>query len=126
METATVTQKVSLYERLGGEHVVRKIVNDTLDKNLKNPLIGHYFQNIDMDNLKRLVFEFFSMGTGGPGQYTGRDMPSSHKHLKLTEQDYQSSNSDLLEALRENGIPEPEQKEVIALLDTMKADVISQ
>ena len=125
METATVTQKVSLYERLGGEHVVRKIVNDTLDKNLKNPLIGHHFQNIDMDNLKRLVFEFFSMGTGGPGQYTGRDMPSSHKHLKLTEQDYQSSNSDLLEALRENGIPEPEQKEVIALLDTMKADVIS-
>ena len=94
MENSTVTQKVSLYERLGGELGVRKIVNDTLDKNFNNPLIGHYFQNIDMDNLKRLVFEFFSMGIGGPHQYTGRDMVSSHAHLKLSEADYQSSNAD--------------------------------
>lgn len=118
------TKKASLYERLGGEAKVRKIVNDTLDKNFNNPLIGPHFQKIDMDKLKRLVFEFFSMGTGGPHKYTGRDMASSHANLKITEADYNSSNDDLLEALDENGVGEEEKRDVIALLDTMKGDVI--
>jgi hemoglobin len=74
MDNATTTQEPPLYERLGGEIGVRKIVNDVLDKNSNNPLIGYHFRNIDMDKLKQLVFEFFSMGTGGPHKYTGRDM----------------------------------------------------
>ena len=114
----------SLYERLGGEAKVRKIVSDTLDKNLNNPAIGRYFQNIDMNNLKRLVFEFFSMGTGGPHSYSGRDMASSHANLKITEADYNSSNDDLLEALAENGVGKDEQREVIAILDSLKGHVI--
>jgi truncated hemoglobin YjbI len=125
METVQNTTKpATLYERLGGEAKVRKIVNDTLDKNLHNPAIGSYFQKVDMENLKRLVFEFFSMGTGGPHKYTGRDMTNAHANLKITEADYNSSNDDLLEALEENGVGEEEQREVIAILDTLKGHVI--
>lgn len=120
----TATKTATLFERLGGEAKVRKIVNDTLDKNLRNPAIGAYFQKLDMDNLKRLVFEFFSMGTGGPHKYTGRDMASAHSNHKITEADYNSSNDDLLEALEENGVGEKEKKEVIAILDTLKQQVI--
>jgi hemoglobin len=120
----TKTKPATLYDRLGGEAKVRKIVNDTLDKNSRNAAIGSYFQKIDMDNLKRLVFEFFSMGTGGPHKYTGRDMASSHANLKITEADYNSSNDDLLEALRENGVGPNEQREVIAILDSLKSHVI--
>ncbi len=76
--TTTTTEKPSLYERLGGELRVRKIVNDVLDKNLNNPAIGHHFQKVDMNKLKQLVFEFFSMGIGGPHRYTGRDMRTTH------------------------------------------------
>ena len=63
METIEkMTKTATLYERLGGEVKVRKIVNDTLDKNFRNPVIGPYFHKLDMDNLKRLVFEFFFHG----------------------------------------------------------------
>ena len=125
MEKVEIKIKTAtLFERLGGEAKVRKIVNDTLDKNLKNPAIGAYFQKLDMDNLKRLVFEFFSMGTGGPHKYTGRDMANAHSNHKITEADYNSSNDDLLEALQENGVAEKEQREVIALLDTLKGQVV--
>lgn len=86
--TATTNQKLSLYERLGAESGVRKIVNDVLDKNLNNPVIGHHFQKVDMDKLKQLVFEFFSMGTGGPHTYTGRDMRTTHTNLNISEEDF--------------------------------------
>lgn len=58
------------------------------------------------------------------GEYTGRDMASAHSNHKITEADYNSSNDDLLEALGENGVGEEEKREVIALLDTMKQQVI--
>ncbi|MEX2234593.1 MAG: group 1 truncated hemoglobin [Cyclobacteriaceae bacterium] len=125
MEKVQITTKTTtLYERLGGEAKVRKIVNDALDKNYNNPIIGHHFKKVDMKKLKQLVFEFFSMGTGGPHKYTGRDMPTSHASLNITEDDFQKSNIDVTLALQENGVGESEINEVISILDSMKRDVI--
>ena len=122
--TTTNNKKPTLYERLGGEARVRKIVNDILDRNLSNPDIGHHFQKVDMNHLKQLVFEFFSMGTGGPHQYTGRDMRTAHMNLNITERDFLLANDDTLNALEENGVGEVEQNEVIAILNSMKNDVV--
>lgn len=125
MDTTTITnQQPTLYERLGGEEGVRKIVNDILDRNLNNPVIGHHFQKVDMDKLKQLVFEFFSMGIGGPHTYTGRDMRTAHTNLNISEVDFLRGNYDVVLALEDNGVGEAEKNEVIAILDSMKNDVV--
>lgn len=124
--TASTTQTATLYERLGGEPGVRKIANDILDKNLNNPRIGHHFRKVDMGRLKQLVFEFFSMGIGGPHQYTGRDMLTTHTGLHITEEDFQIANQDTVDALKENGVGEAEINEVIAILNSMKGEVVGK
>lgn len=123
---ATTNQKLSLYERLGGEQKLRKIVNDILDKNFNNPQIAHHFRNTDMNKLKQVVFEFFSMGTGGPHTYTGRDMRSSHESLGISESDFSIGNDDVLKALQENGVAKAEIDEVIGILDSLKGDVLGK
>ena len=123
--TQKITKTASLFERLGGEEKVRKIVNDVLDRNYDNPLIGHHFQKVDLNKLKQLVFEFFSMGTGGPHQYSGRDMRSAHNGLNITKDDFERANLDTILALRENGVGEAEINEVIGILDSMRRDVIA-
>ncbi|WP_276502331.1 group I truncated hemoglobin [Terrimonas pollutisoli] len=123
--TSATTQKPSLYERLGGEQGLRKIVNDILDKNFSNPKISHHFKNVDMNKLKQLVFEFFSMGTGGPHIYTGRDMRSAHAHLGISQRDFSLGNDDVSEALKENGVSKAEIDEVIGILNSMKGDVVT-
>ena len=125
MDTTT-TQKPSLYERLGREQKLRKIVNDILDKNFNNPEIAHYFRNTDMNKLKQLVFDFFSMGTGGPHTYTGRDMRSSHTSLGISEKDFNIGNEDVLKALQENGVAKAEIDEVIGILDSLKGEVLGK
>ncbi len=42
----------------------------------------------------------------------------------MTEGDFLSSNNDVMEALEENGVGEKEINEVIAILDSMKGDVV--
>jgi truncated hemoglobin YjbI len=121
--TFTNTQK-SLYERLGGESGVRKIADDVLNKNLSNPLISHHFQDIDMDKLKQSVFEFFSMGTGGPHKYTGRDMRTAHTGMKINEQEWISGTDDMISAMNDNGVGEAEKKEVLAIFDSLKAEIV--
>ena len=121
--TATTTQK-PLYERLGGEPGVRRIANDVLDKNSNNPIIGYHFRNIDMQKLKQLVFEFFSMGTGGPHNYAGRDMRTAHTGMNISEKEWVSATDDMLWALAKNGIAQEEKNEVIAILESQKGDVV--
>ncbi len=121
---ATTTQKPTLYERLGEEPGVRRIVNDTLDKNSNNPLIGYHFRNIDMDKLKQLVFEFFSMGTGGPHKYTGRDMRTSHTGMNINEQEWVSATDDTIWALDTNEVGQEEKNEVIAILESLKGEIV--
>ena len=125
MNNAEKNQKPSLYDRLGGEQGVRKIANDVLDKNLNNPLISHHFQTVDMTRLKQLVFEFFSMGTGGPHQYTGRDMRNAHAKLGITGNDFNLGNDDMLKALQENNVPQAEIDEVMGILNSMRGDVVT-
>src|SRR6478672_4037719 len=124
METQKNNQQPSLYERLGGEQRVRKILNDVLDRNLNNPLIGNHFRQVDMNRLKQLVFEFFSMGTGGPHTYTGRDTRSAHAHLVLNEKDFELSNEDVIIAFKENGVAQTEIDEVIGILNSLKGEVL--
>ena len=116
----------TLYERLGGESGVRKIVNDVLDKNQSNPKIGHYFDDVDMDKLKNTVFEFFSMGIGGPHQYTGKDMVAAHEGLNISDAEFELGNEDTVEALQENGIENEEIEEVVGILNSMRGDVVGK
>jgi truncated hemoglobin YjbI len=126
MSNSTTTPKPSLFERLGGEAKVRKIVNDVLDKNSGNPLIAHHFSNIDMGGLKQKAFEFFSMGTGGPHQYTGRDMKTAHANMNISIEEYDSATDDTLSALDDNGVGPEEKNEVLAILEYLKADIITK
>ena len=124
--TATVQPKPTLFERLGGEANVRKIVNDVLDKNSRNPLIAYHFNKIDMKSLKEKAFEFFSMGTGGPHQYAGRDMRTAHADMNISLKEYNSATEDTLSALDENGVGQEEKNEVLAILEHLKADIVER
>lgn len=124
MSTQNSTPQTSLYEKMGGESNVRNIVNDTIDKNASNPLIAHHFEKIDLNKLKTLVFEFFSMGTGGPHSYTGRDMLSSHTGLNITDEEWDSATEDTIWALEKNGIKNDTLDEVLAILESLKGQIV--
>jgi Truncated hemoglobins len=121
--TVTNTQK-SLYQRLGGEPGVRKLADDVLDRNLSNPLISYHFRDIDMGKLKQLVFDFFSMGTGGPHKYTGRDMRTAHTGMKINEEEWISGADDMISVMNDNGVGEAEKNEVLAIFDSLKGEIV--
>ncbi|WP_373395897.1 group 1 truncated hemoglobin [Algoriphagus halophilus] len=124
MSTQASHSNQTLYQRLGGEMKLKIIVDDVLDKNASNPMIAYYFEKIDMDRLKLLVFEFFSMCIGGPHSYSGRDMRTAHTGLNITDEEWDSGTEDTIWALDKNGVDPSTRDEVIAILETMRGDIV--
>lgn len=71
-------QAQSLYERVGGEAGVARLVEAFYDRVLADPELSPFFAKVPMDKLRRMQVEFFTSALGGPLQYSGR--PLAHVH----------------------------------------------
>jgi hemoglobin len=115
----------SLYERLGGEERIKRLAADILDNHYRNPLIRSRFEKVsDRAALERHSVEFLCAGSGGPQTYTGRDLVSAHKGMNVSEQELIAAIDDILAAMTKNGYDPAEKNEVVAILYSLKGDVV--
>ena len=115
----------TLYQRLGGATGMTRLVDDVVAAHLSNPIVKTRFENVkDLDHLKQMACEFFSAGSGCPEPYTGKDMITAHKGMNISEQEYLAVTDDIVEAMNKNGIDEDSKKDVIAILYSLKGQII--
>ena len=62
--------------------------------------------------------------TGGPQKYTGRSMRDSHADLKITEGEWVAFCDDFQHTLDKFKVPAAEQKELFAIVQSTKADIV--
>lgn len=115
----------TLYARLGGADGITRLVNDAVDAHLNNPVIKTRFANArDIEHAKRMSVEFFCAGSGGPESYSGRDMLTTHRGMNISEQEFLAVVDDVLGAMDKNSVGEEEKKDVLAILYSLKGDII--
>jgi truncated hemoglobin YjbI len=74
-------QGIPLYDRIGGDKAMELAVDLFYRKVLEDDLVGHFFEDIDMEGQRLKQKSFLSMVFGGPYQYSGLDIRVSHQHL---------------------------------------------
>lgn len=115
----------TLYERLGGAGAIAQLVEDAVAAHLNNPVVQTRFVNTkDIEHAKKMSREFFCAGAGGPETYTGRDMLTAHRGMNISEQEFIAVVDDILGAMDKNQVGETEQKDVLAILYSLKGDII--
>lgn len=115
----------SLYERLGELDGIKAIVDDAVDAHLASPIVGPRFAVIeDIEHAKQVAAEFFASGAGGPLQYTGRDMLTTHKGMNISEQEFIAVVDDILHALEKNGVDADTRNEVLVILYSLKGEIV--
>jgi hemoglobin len=114
----------SLYERLGEMDGIAKIVKDTVALHHENPAIGHFFDGVDDDKLIAHVTAFFAAGTGGPANYEGRDMTSTHASMNMSHADFNSAVNDVATAAAANGIDADTIAAVGVILESLRPAVM--
>lgn len=115
----------TLYQRLGGADGISRIVDDVMAAHLGNPIVKARFESItDMEHAKRMACEFFCAGAGGPEAYTGKDMLTAHKGMNISEQEYLEVMDDTVNAMNRNAIDAGTINEVVAILYSLKGNII--
>lgn len=114
----------SLYERLGGADRIHDIVEEVVRLHGENEAIRHVLDGVDRERLVDGVAQFLAVGSGGPGEYTGRDMESAHAHLQLTNADFIAAGGDVMQAMRNKECGEEEIQEVVCALVSFRAQVV--
>jgi hemoglobin len=117
----------SLFNRLGGEDKVRTIVNDTYHNHVTNPIIQGRFVDTDHETVKQKVYEIFASATGAEDvEYTGRDMLTTHRGMNINEMEFNAVVDDVMAALDENGVAQQEKNEVLAILWSVRGDIVNK
>jgi hemoglobin len=120
-----MTTTTTLYQRLGGAEGIARLVDDAVATHLANPLVKSRFEQIkDMEHIKKVSREFFSAGSGGPSTYTGKGMLGAHKGMNISEQEYLAVTDDIMLAMDKNSIDADSKKDVLAILYSLKGDII--
>ncbi|MBI3291923.1 MAG: group 1 truncated hemoglobin [Elusimicrobia bacterium] len=130
--TAVQTQpaKPTLYQRLGGVYSIATVVDDFIERLLvndilnANPKIKEARDRVPKAGLKYQVTALVCQVTGGPQQYTGRSMKEAHAHLNITEREWQAMTADFKRSLDKLQVPEPEQRELFAIVESTKPDIV--
>jgi hemoglobin len=121
---------MSLYERLGGVYAIATVVDDFIDRLMDdarlnaNPKVNEAHHKVARAGFKYLVSEQVCEATGGRQRYTGRSMYDSHADLEITEQEWQAFLDDFKQTLDKFGVPETEQAELFAIVDSTKNDIV--
>lgn len=121
----------TLFERLGGRSGISMLVDDTVDTHMKNPAVNARFlpfmhQPERLAQIKQRTVDFFSAGSGGPAQYSGKDMVTTHTGMNISPAEYMHVIDDIFIALDKQSINDETKKDVLAILWSLKDMIISK
>ena len=115
----------TLYTRLGGEPVMKRVVHETIDRAAKDPRTSRSFKDVKLQNVKDKIVEQICSLTGGGCKYTGDPMDKVHKGLKNTEAEMNLVVQWLRDSLDRNGVGASEKNELLRILAPMKRDIVT-
>jgi len=110
----------------GGKDGLVALVDDAMNRWLKNPRTRPYFENADQARIKHLLAEQFCVVLNGPCTYEGRSMAEAHRGLNVTEAAFYALVEELQVAMNHRHIPFSAQNRLLAALAPMHKDVITR
>jgi hemoglobin len=120
----------TLYDRLGGVYNIAVVVDDLIDRVMTdarlndNPRVDEAHHRVSPAGFKYYVTEMVCEAAGGPQTYSGRTMGDSHRHLMITDEEWLAFMDDLQQALDRFEVPQPEQEELTAIVESTKEAIV--
>jgi len=96
----------SLFEDLGGEPVLRQIIDRFVDRVFDDVMIGFFFRNARRERVKQKEYEFAAQHLGAGTPYTGRAIDDAHRAHPIMGGQFARRLTILKETLDAAGVPE--------------------
>jgi hemoglobin len=114
----------NLYEKLGGEETIAKVVDYFYKLILADDTVNHFFENTDMEKQIRHQTKFISFALGGPNQYSGQSMSKVHQGMNIQPVHFDAIVKHLHDALAHFGVAESDIEQALSKVATLRDDIL--
>jgi truncated hemoglobin YjbI len=132
VEPKVPVEKGSLWNRLGGEVTVTKVVDEFIKTASADPDVnfdrGGKFKPdaAGLAMLKKKLVVFISHLTGGPYKYEGKDLKEAHKGMGITDKEFNASTAHLQRALEKYGAKAADIKTILTALAATRGEIVEK
>jgi hemoglobin len=142
---AQVEGKLTLFDRLGGEQGLTAIIEDFTSRVLEDPRVNWERKGVkrggilgrddsvawtatptNVVRLKKHLGQFLALATGGPAKYDGKEIKSAHAGMRIGNPEFDAVIGDLKASLDKLRIPDKEQKELLAIIESTRPQIVTQ
>ncbi len=121
----------TLYARLGGNPSITAVVDDFIGKVAADARINTFFAAAAADparlnRLKLNLVNQIGQASGGPEKYSGLDMKTAHKGMKITDAQFNALVEDLQASLVKFKVESRTKIQLLTALGGMRADIVGQ
>jgi len=119
----------TLYARLGGYDAIAAVADNLLPRLISDSRLGRFWAHRGDDGVRRekqLLIDFLCHSAGGPLYYTGRDMATAHKGMRISEEDFVTLLGHISATLDHFQVPAKEKAEVIGFVQSLKMEIVER
>lgn len=133
----------TLYQRLGEEAGIRRIVGDFIQRVLEDPRVNWTRQGVskrtwfgrekasewqatpqNVERLKKHFVQFISLAAGGPSNYQGKPLRPSHLKMQITKAEFEAVIGDLKASLDKLQISADVQKDLLSVFESTRQQIV--
>lgn len=96
----------TLFEQIGGEPVLRAIIDRFVDRLFEDRIIGFLFEGKDRERIRRHEYEHAAASLGAPVAYGGRPIVGLHRPLRINAGQFRRRLAILRQEMEKAGVPE--------------------
>ena len=122
----TATGPNQLFEKYGGIVVLRHVIMAFYDHVLDSDVIGHFFEDVDLERLIDHQTKFFTMVLGGPVRFSDERLGAAHRHLGLDHREFDEAARLLALTLDESGFSSSDRDCVLAQIELRRRVIVTK
>jgi len=117
---------VTDFERLGGEAVLRPLIDAFVDRCFDDMMIGFHFRAADRERVKRFEYQHAAQYFGADVAYEGRPLTKAHGPHNILGGQFMRRRQILLETARKHGMPDDLIEAWLAHQDALRGEITKQ
>jgi hemoglobin len=124
------TRVATLWDRLGQEAGVRKVIDQVTDLAAKDPKVDFTrggkikLTRDDVAKFKEEMVDWVSAHTGGPLKYTGKNMKVVHEGMHITNAQFDALAAHIRGVLEKNRVQPDDVKAVLGAVEATRKDIV--
>jgi truncated hemoglobin YjbI len=116
---------MTLFEKYGGVDFWIDLINEFYSEVIKSPILSHHFETKDMESIKNMILGIIQSTFTVQGESELDFVRQSHKHLSISNQDFNEWITLYTQVLERNKVSKSDQLRLLEVMENFRLYLVT-